>query len=135
MSEVYNYGAGPAKMPQVVLEAARDQMMSFEGSGMSVMGESRTTRHWLEMQVLRAPFVRRWNTHSNRSLTPTTPTPPHAFHTTETELSHRGKEFDGVIKKAEHTFRELLKVPDNYKVIFMQGGGMSPLSMLGRVLI
>lgn len=39
------------------------------------------------------------------------------------ELSHRGAEFGGIIKNAEATLRNLLKVPDNYKVLFVQGGG------------
>jgi phosphoserine aminotransferase len=38
------------------------------------------------------------------------------------ELSHRGKEFIGIAEKAEADFRELLSVPDNYKVLFLAGG-------------
>lgn len=79
--QVFNYGAGPAKMPPSVLEKARDQMMSYNGCGMSVM-----------------------------------------------ELSHRGPEFGGIITKAEATLRSLLKVPDNYKVLFVQGGGTTQFS-------
>jgi phosphoserine aminotransferase len=41
------------------------------------------------------------------------------------ELSHRSKEFDGIIKTAEKDLRDLLKVPDNYKVLFVQGGASS----------
>jgi phosphoserine aminotransferase len=38
------------------------------------------------------------------------------------EMSHRSKMFDDIIKTAESDFRELVGVPDNYKVLFLQGG-------------
>ena len=38
------------------------------------------------------------------------------------EMSHRGKIFDGIIKEAEKDLRELMEIPDNYKVLFLQGG-------------
>ena len=38
------------------------------------------------------------------------------------EMSHRSKVFDEIIKNAERLMRELYKVPDNYKVLFLQGG-------------
>ena len=38
------------------------------------------------------------------------------------EMSHRSKVFDGIIKEAEADFRDVLGVPDNYKVLFLQGG-------------
>lgn len=38
------------------------------------------------------------------------------------EMSHRSKVYDNIIKEAEKDFRELLNVPDNYKVLFLQGG-------------
>ena len=38
------------------------------------------------------------------------------------EMSHRGKIFDGIIKEAEADLRELMQIPDNYKVLFLQGG-------------
>jgi len=52
------------------------------------------------------------------------------------EMSHRGKEFMQIIHDAEHDLRELLEVPSNYKVLFLQGGGsmqfsMVPLNLLG----
>lgn len=37
-------------------------------------------------------------------------------------MSHRGKDFTSIIKKAESDLRKLMKIPDNYKVLFMQGG-------------
>lgn len=53
------------------------------------------------------------------------------------EMSHRSKEFDGVAIKAEEDLASLLKVPDNYKVMFVQGGATSqfaavPLNLLGE---
>lgn len=39
------------------------------------------------------------------------------------EMSHRGKEFMGIAAQAEADLRELMGIPDNYKVLFLQGGG------------
>lgn len=39
------------------------------------------------------------------------------------EMSHRGKTFDSIIKEAESDFRKLTGTPDNYRVLFLQGGG------------
>ena len=75
MRKVYNFSAGPAMLPEEVLREAAEEMLDYQGSGMSVM-----------------------------------------------EMSHRGKIFDGIIKDAEQDLRDLLSVPDNYKVLFMQGG-------------
>src|SRR5206468_11270649 len=52
------------------------------------------------------------------------------------EMSHRGKEFIAIAEQAEKDFRELLEVPANYKVLFLQGGatlqfGMVPMNLLG----
>ncbi|MFS1663105.1 3-phosphoserine/phosphohydroxythreonine transaminase [Streptococcus sp. zg-JUN1979] len=46
------------------------------------------------------------------------------------EMSHRSKEFDAIIKDAEALLRELMAIPDNYKVIFMQGGASTQFSMI-----
>jgi phosphoserine aminotransferase len=46
------------------------------------------------------------------------------------EMSHRGKEFDGVAKKAEADLRTLLNIPANYKVLFLQGGASLQFAML-----
>ena len=53
------------------------------------------------------------------------------------EMSHRGKEFIGIASKAEADFRKLLGVPDNYRVLFLQGGAMAenaliPMNLLGQ---
>ncbi|KZE34198.1 3-phosphoserine/phosphohydroxythreonine transaminase [Crenobacter luteus] len=52
------------------------------------------------------------------------------------EMSHRGKEFMEIIHDAEHDLRELMGIPSNYKVLFLQGGAslqfaMVPLNLLG----
>ena len=51
------------------------------------------------------------------------------------EMSHRGKEFIGIAEAAEKDLRELLGVPADYKVLFLQGGAtlqfeMIPLNLL-----
>lgn len=53
------------------------------------------------------------------------------------EMSHRGKEFMSIIEAAERDLRELLAVPDNYRILFMQGGAIAenaiiPMNLLGR---
>ncbi|KAI9102717.1 phosphoserine aminotransferase [Phlyctochytrium arcticum] len=79
--KVWNFSAGPAVMPQSVLEKAASELSDWNGCGMSVM-----------------------------------------------ELSHRSKEFGQILAKAQADFRELLKIPDNYKVLWMQGGATSQFS-------
>lgn len=46
------------------------------------------------------------------------------------ELSHRSKEFDDIIKSAESLLRELMAIPENYKVLFLQGGASTQFSMI-----
>lgn len=46
------------------------------------------------------------------------------------EMSHRSKVFQSIIDKAESLLRELMNIPDNYKVLFLQGGGSSQFSMI-----
>lgn len=46
------------------------------------------------------------------------------------EMSHRSKEFQAIIDTAEADFRELLGVPENYKVLFLQGGGNTQFAMV-----
>ena len=88
MTQIYNFSAGPAVLPKEVLAQARDEMMDWHGSGMSVM-----------------------------------------------EMSHRGKEFMGIAAEAEADLRELMGIPADYKVLFLQGGasaqfGMIPMNLL-----
>lgn len=83
MTRVYNFSAGPAMLPQEVLERARDELVEWRESGMSVM-----------------------------------------------EMSHRGKEFMGIAERAEADVRELLGIPNNYRVLFLQGGASSQFAMV-----
>jgi phosphoserine aminotransferase len=53
------------------------------------------------------------------------------------EMSHRGPEFISIYEQAQADFRELLAVPDNYKILFLQGGGLGqnafiPMNLVGR---
>ena len=53
------------------------------------------------------------------------------------EMSHRSKEYQKIIDEAEANLRELMRIPDNYKVLFVQGGGtlqfaMVPMNLLGN---
>ncbi len=46
------------------------------------------------------------------------------------EMSHRSKVYDGIIKEAEADLRELMEIPDNYKVLFLQGGASQQFAMI-----
>lgn len=46
------------------------------------------------------------------------------------EMSHRSKPFEKIIQGAEATLRELMNIPDNYKVLFLQGGGSTQFAMI-----
>ena len=46
------------------------------------------------------------------------------------EMSHRSKAFDDIIKQAEADIRDLMNIPDNYKVLFLQGGGNTQFAMV-----
>ena len=83
MSRVYNFSAGPAVLPESVLQSAAAEMMDYEGSGMSVM-----------------------------------------------EMSHRSKTYQKIIDTAEADLRELMGIPDNYKVLFLQGGASQQFAMI-----
>ena len=82
MPDIYNFSAGPAALPRAVLEQARDELLDWHGSGMSVM-----------------------------------------------EMSHRSKEYLSIAEQAEADLRELLSVPANYRVLFLQGGATSQFAM------
>ena len=88
MTRVFNFSAGPAVMPEEVLQQAQSEMLDWHGSGMSVM-----------------------------------------------EMSHRGKEYITIAEKAEADLRELLKVPANYKVLFLQGGGTAQFAAVPMNLL
>ena len=53
------------------------------------------------------------------------------------EMSHRGPEFMSILAQAQADLRELLNVPSNYKILFLQGGGLGenaiiPMNLVGR---
>ena len=75
MSRVYNFSAGPAVLPEEVLREAAEEMLDYNGTGMSVM-----------------------------------------------EMSHRSKAFQEIIDTAEADLRELMEIPEDYAVLFLQGG-------------
>ena len=89
MERIYNFSPGPATLPTSVLERARDELLNWRGTGMSVM-----------------------------------------------EVSHRGKEFIEFAERSVDALRELLCIPDNYRVLFLQGGATMqfaavPLNLAG----
>ncbi len=79
---IYNFSAGPAVLPEAVLETARQEMLDYNGTGFSVM-----------------------------------------------EMSHRSEMFLSILHHAEQDLRQLLKVPDNYKILFLQGGATTQFNM------
>ena len=83
MSRVYNFSAGPAVLPEEVLKEAAEEMLDYNGTGMSVM-----------------------------------------------EMSHRSQSFQEIIDTAEADLRELMGIPDNYKVLFLQGGESQQFAMV-----
>lgn len=50
------------------------------------------------------------------------------------EMSHRSKAYEPIIQDAEAMVRKLMKVPDNYKVLFVQGGGSTQFAMVAENL-
>ena len=90
MSRIWNFSAGPAALPEEVLQQAQEELLDWHGAGCSVM-----------------------------------------------EMSHRGKEYMSIHAEAQETLRELLAIPSNYKILFLQGGGIGenaivPMNLIGR---
>ena len=83
MARVYNFSAGPSVLPEEVLKEVADEMLDYNGTGMSVM-----------------------------------------------EMSHRSKAYEEIIQTAEKDLRELMNIPDNYKVLFLQGGASQQFAMV-----
>ena len=46
------------------------------------------------------------------------------------EMSHRSREFDDIVKSAESLLREIMNIPENYKVLFLQGGASAQFSAI-----
>ena len=83
MGRVFNFSAGPAMLPEPVLQEAAREMLDYRGTGMSVM-----------------------------------------------EMSHRSKAYQAIIDAAEADLRDLMHIPQNYKVLFLQGGASQQFAMI-----
>ncbi|MFP4014503.1 MAG: 3-phosphoserine/phosphohydroxythreonine transaminase [Chitinispirillaceae bacterium] len=88
MARVYNFSAGPSMLPEEVLKRAAEEMLDYQGTGMSVM-----------------------------------------------EMSHRSSAFMNIINDAEKLLRELMNIPENYKVLFLQGGASTQFAMVALNLL
>jgi phosphoserine aminotransferase len=80
---VFNFSAGPCTLPVEVLEEARDGLMNYQGTGMSVM-----------------------------------------------EMSHRSPAFEAINHEAAENLKKLMNIPDNYRVLFQQGGASMHASII-----
>lgn len=83
MSRVFNFSAGPATLPNVVINQIREDLPEYQDSGASMM-----------------------------------------------ELSHRGGPYDAVHNEAINNIKTLLQVPDDYSILFMQGGATAQFACL-----
>ena len=79
----FNFSAGPAMMPEPVLEEIKEELLNYRGSGMCVM-----------------------------------------------EMSHRSPEFQKIYDETVQDLRDLMGIPENYKVLFIQGGATLQFSMI-----
>ena len=79
----FNFSAGPAVLPESVLQRAADEMLDWHGSGMSVM-----------------------------------------------EMSHRSKMYTDIYDRAVADLRELMDIPEDYEVLFLQGGATTHFALL-----
>lgn len=85
---VYNFSPGPAMLPKAVMQQAREELLDWQGTGVSAM-----------------------------------------------EMGHRSREFMSIAEHSEATLRELLAIPKNYKVLFLQGGATSQFAMVPMNLL
>ncbi len=88
MTRIFNFSAGPSMLPEAVLQQAKDELLDWRGSGMSVM-----------------------------------------------EMSHRGKQFSSIATELEADLRTLMGVPENYRVLFLQGGASAQFSFIPQNLL
>ncbi|BDH62964.1 phosphoserine aminotransferase [Lysinibacillus sp. PLM2] len=79
----YNFNAGPSALPLEVLEKAQQELVNYNGSGMSIM-----------------------------------------------EMSHRSKDYDAVHNEAIARLKKLFSIPENYEVLFLQGGASLQFTMV-----
>jgi len=83
MDKKYNFYAGPAILPYEVMKKAQEELLDFNGIGLSVM-----------------------------------------------EISHRSKDFIKILEAAEAKIRSLMNIPDDYAVMFIQGGATLQFDMI-----
>ncbi|MDO5102859.1 MAG: 3-phosphoserine/phosphohydroxythreonine transaminase [Lautropia sp.] len=83
MRKLFNFSAGPAMLPEAVLQQAGEELLDWHGTGMSVM-----------------------------------------------EMSHRAQDYMGIHAQAQANLRELLGIPEHYKVLFLGGGASLQFSAL-----
>ena len=81
--KVFNFYAGPATLPLPALKKAQEELIDFQGTGMSLM-----------------------------------------------EISHRSKEYAAVHSEASNLVRNLMKIPDEYKILWLQGGASTQFYMV-----
>lgn len=80
---LFNFCAGPAALPEPVLQKAQADLLDWQGKGLSVM-----------------------------------------------EMSHRSDEYVAIAEQAEQDLRDLLTIPSNYKVLFLQGGASQQFAQI-----
>ncbi|MGY6276183.1 3-phosphoserine/phosphohydroxythreonine transaminase [Methylomonas sp. MgM2] len=88
MARIYNFSAGPSMLPEAVLRKAQQEMLDWQGTGMSVM-----------------------------------------------EMSHRGKAFMSIAETMKNDLIELMAVPSNYQVLFLQGGATAQFAMIPQNIL
>jgi len=88
MARIFNFSAGPSMLPESVLLKAQQEMLDWQGSGMSVM-----------------------------------------------EMSHRGKQFMSIAETMKNDLIELLAIPSNYKVLFLQGGATAQFALIPQNIL
>lgn len=88
MSRIYNFSAGPSMLPEAVLLKAQQEMLDWQGTGMSVM-----------------------------------------------EMSHRGKHFMAIAEAMKNDLIELMAIPSNYQVLFLQGGATAQFAMIPQNIL
>lgn len=88
MSRIFNFGAGPSTLPESVLLQAKEELLDWRGTGVSVM-----------------------------------------------EMSHRSKEFMSIAEELKTDLIEVLGIPDNYKVLFLQGGASGQFAFIPQNIL
>lgn len=84
----YNFCAGPAALPEAVLQQAQAELVDYQGKGLSVM-----------------------------------------------EMSHRSADYVAIAEQAEQDLRDLMNIPSNYKILFLQGGASQQFAMIPMNLL